>query len=76
MNSSYSMVPYMWHLHGVFAISLLFGLVLLLAWLIKEGKREKIMLYAWVTIILGILGILLTSNWGFAGMQMMMNGWK
>ncbi|MEK7171389.1 MAG: hypothetical protein AAB739_00625 [Patescibacteria group bacterium] len=76
MNSFYGTVPYMWHLHGLFALSLLFGIVLLLARLVKEGKREKIMLYAWITIIIGILGILLTSNWGFAGMQTMMNSWK
>lgn len=76
MNSLYNTVPYMWHLHGIFVLSLLFGVVLLLARLIKEGKREKIMLYAWVTIIIGILGILLTSNLGFAGMQTMMNSWK
>ena len=76
MQSSYNAVPYMWHLHGIFFLSLLFGIVLLLVWLIKEGKREKIKLYAWTTIIIGILGILLTSSWGFAGMQTMMNSWK
>lgn len=75
-NNLNNTVPYLWHLHGIFVLSLLFGIVLLLARLIKEGKREKIMLYAWTTIIIGILGILLTSNWGFAGMQAMMNGWK
>ena len=64
----------MWHLHGLFVGVSLFGAVLLLAWLVKEGKREKIMTFVWATLAVGVLGLLLTSGWGMRGMQTYIQG--
>lgn len=66
---------FLWHLHVVFVGAVLFGAILWLMWLVKEGKREKIMQVVYITIVAGLIGLFLTASaglhyWGsFRGMM-------
>lgn len=65
----------LWHLHMMFVGAVLFGAILWLVWLVKEGKREKIMQIVWITVVVGLIGLFLTAGsglryWGsFKGMM-------
>ena len=69
MAGAYGSFPFMWHIHWLFGSMILFGSVLLLAWLIKEGKKDTIATVVWVTLVVGILGALFTAGPSMSGLS-------
>ena len=47
--------------YGFFYYVFIFGLVLLAAMLIKEGNKDKVRKYIFAAVIIGLLGMLLTT---------------
>lgn len=76
MGNLWNQSAVLWHLHMVFAGAVLFGTLLWLVWLVKEGKREKIIQIVWITIAAGLIGLFLTAGAGlryWASFKGMMN---
>jgi len=55
------------YIHWFFDILWVFGLVLLLAWTIKHLSKKNVLTVAVATLILGVLGSLLTAQMAFKG---------
>lgn len=73
MNFSNNMIGYFWHVHLFFGLLILTGLIFLFIWAAENLKPQDLTKWAAILIIVGLLGTLLTANWGFRGMRSMMN---
>ena len=62
-----------WHLHLIFAAIALVGGILFVAWALKLNRED---LQTWViwSLVVGILGILLTSNLAWSAWRSLMRG--
>lgn len=72
MNLSNNMIGYFWHFHMFFGLMILVGLVFLFIWAAKNLKAKELTKWAATLLIVGLVGALLTANWGFRGMRSMM----
>ncbi len=68
MNPFISM-QLIWNVNKIFTYIALFGFALLFAWLVKHGKKEEILKYARITIIIGVIGWLIITIWTFVNVQ-------
>lgn len=55
------------HFHMLFGLVLLLGVIFLLMLAHKHFKKEQLKKWAAWMLVVGALGVLLTSAWGFAG---------
>lgn len=76
MMSNFTGLSYIWHLHALFLGAAIFGAVLLLVWLMKHGKKETIATVIWITLVVGIIGMLFTSPWSGRYWKMMTGDYK
>lgn len=65
-----------WHIHMLLGVVLTVGLVLFVIWAYKALKPDQLAIWALWLIIVGIVGILLTSTWGGKAWTNMMQGFR
>ena len=70
-NFSASWLPFGWHLHVLFLVAILLGLILFLRWAFLALDKKSLMGWILWFLVIGLLGMFLTSGWGFQGMQAM-----
>ncbi|MBI2634049.1 hypothetical protein HYW82_00055 [Candidatus Peregrinibacteria bacterium] len=64
------------HIHFFFGLMALIGGILFLVWALRTLSKEKLLTWALVLIIVGVLGALFTVRWGVASMDWMMDKWQ
>lgn len=62
-------------IHGLFALVLLVGLVAVTVWMARFANKNSLKMIVWVTLVVGVLGSLLTTGYAFEGMREMMQ-WR
>ena len=60
-----------WHIHMLFGLALLVGLVFFVVWAIRAIGKKELASWALALIIIGALGVILTAGWGGKGWTMM-----
>lgn len=55
------------HVHWIFILSLLTGLIMFVGWALKNLKGKRLGNWAVTLIVIGVLGMLLTSSFGGFG---------
>lgn len=74
MYDSASTGPWVWlHIHWLFWGIATFGFVAGLLWLYKHASKKDFLNVVWVTLVVGILGGLLTAPVAFTGWNEMMD---
>lgn len=71
MMYNQNILPFGWHLHWIFIGLLIIGAILFVRWAFISLSKEQVKDWAIWLIIIGTLGMVLTSNWGFEGMRYM-----
>lgn len=66
MTSSYGLFG--WHVHLLFGTVLVLGVVLFVAWALRSLDKKGLGQWALWLLIIGALGVLLTSQFGFGGL--------
>lgn len=64
------------HAHFFFGLAALVGAILFLVWALRALNKEKLLTWALVLLIVGILGNLFTVRWGITAMDDMMDKWQ
>lgn len=67
--SSFGNFSFLYGFHKLFAIAVLLGLILFIAWALKNLKKDQLKSWSVTLLIIGILGWLLTSSFGGYGMH-------
>ena len=55
------------HIHVVFVVAALAGLILRMIWAVKYLKADKLHTWSLLMVLVGILGMLITSQWSMMG---------
>jgi len=66
-----SFLPFGWHFHWIFIGLFLVGAIFFIRWAFTALNKEQIRNLAIWLIVIGVLGMVLTSAWGFEGMRYM-----
>lgn len=75
MYSSTSAGPWIWlHIHWVFWGLAIFGFVAALLWLYKHASKKDFLNVVWISLVVGILGGLLTASIAMVGWNQMWEG--
>ncbi len=75
MYSSTSAGSIFWlHIHWIFAGLALFGFIAALLWLNKHASKKDFLKIVWITLVVGLLGALLTAPAAMTGWNDMMEG--
>ncbi|QQR54538.1 hypothetical protein IPG41_05085 [Candidatus Peregrinibacteria bacterium] len=61
------------HIHFFFAFLFLFAFAAGVVWLIRFANKESLKTILWVSLVVSILGLLLTSAIAYRGMDEMMS---
>lgn len=59
------------HLHCFFGLLILIGFLGTLIWLYKFANKENLKKIIWSTLVIGVIGALLTAPWSYKGWNMM-----
>jgi hypothetical protein len=72
---AYDSAPFIWlHVHWIFWGMFIFGVIAALVWLIKYGDEKLLQKVMWSTLVLGLLGGLLTAPMALLGFEQMWSG--
>ena len=75
MYSGSTAGPWIWlHIHWLFWGIAIFGFVSALLWLYKHASKKDFLNVAWISLVVGILGGLLTASVAIVGWNQMMEG--
>jgi len=75
MYSGSTAGPWIWlHIHWLFWGIAIFGFVAALLWLYKHANKKDFLNVAWISLVVGILGGLLTASVAMVGWNQMMEG--
>lgn len=67
--------PLVWlHIHWVFVGLALFGTIAAFIWLSRHSTKESLRQIVWLTLVIGIVGLLLTAGLGIAGWRTIWEG--
>lgn len=69
MMNSFNILPLGWHIHWIFISISVIGVVLFLRWAFMVLDKKEIKNWSALLIVIGVLGMLLTSVWGVEGMK-------
>lgn len=69
-----SWLPFGWHLHMVFAGILLLGAIFLVIVALKVLSKKQLVTWTIALLIVGVIGVLATCQWGWNGFRGMMSG--
>lgn len=61
------------HIHWVFVALALFGFIAAVIWLFKHCPKQQFSSLVWTSLVIGILGLLLTAPFSLRGWQSMMS---
>lgn len=65
MTTSYGLFG--WHVHALFGVVLFLGVVLFIVWAFRALDKKALSTWMLWLLIVGALGVLLTSQFGFGG---------
>lgn len=74
-SSSYSVFSFWIQLHCLFAALFLFAFVAGVIWIARFSTKKSLKTIAWTSLIVSILGVLLTAPMTYQGMREMMD-WR
>lgn len=73
MNNVYGSLVWL-HIHWVFVGLAIFGFIAALLWLFRHSTKQSLGQIAWISLAIGVVGLLLTAGLGIAGWKVIFSG--
>lgn len=73
MNNVYGSLVWL-HIHWVFVGFAIFGFIAALLWLFRHSTKQILGQIVWISLVIGVAGLLLTAGLGYSGWKAIFSG--